>query len=450
MRIRLWSVYVIAVATGLGILCFQLAWLRNAIKVTESNFYNRATIALERSVNLYLIQRNKNNEQSPLYYVNLEKARPGDSIDVFPQLYKDPSGVLIHYKPKFVHLRTNDELQIALIMARIGLTNSNDTISLSNIRTLFTQQLNTDKILQPFILAFRPHWPADERYSMARIGYTESPMDIAAIFPERNAWLVKDMVYPFVISFSLILLTGGGLLYIGRNVWQQKRLDDIKNDFINNMTHELKTPIAILKATHEVLYDFDEIGDREKTKRYLQLNITELNRLEENVSRVLDITRYENGDVQMELSHVDINYLIISVIAKFATIHSARFITWFNYEITSIKTDAHAIETIVHNLIDNAIKYNDNIDPWVNVSVIVKEHSWTLIVSDNGNGIPRQHLPYIFDKFYRVPTGNVHTKKGYGLGLSYSRILVQGLGGTIAVQNAHPTGTIFIIEFPFK
>lgn len=450
MRVRLWSVYVIAVATGLGILCFQLAWLRNAIRVTESNFYNRATIALERSVNVYLIQQNKNNDQSPLYYVNLEKAGPNDSIDVFPQLYKDPFGVLVHYKPKFIHLRTNDELQIALIMARIGLTNTNDTISLTAIRTIFTQQLIADDILQPFILAFRPHWPSGERYSIARIGYTESSMDIAAIFPERNAWLAKDMIYPFAISFSLILLTGGGLLYIGRNVWQQKRLDDIKNDFINNMTHELKTPIAILKATHEVLFDFDEIEDKEKTKRYLQLNITELNRLEENVSRVLDITRYENGNVQMQFSHVDLNSLVSSVISKFDTIYSTRFITQINDNLSSIKTDAHAIETIVHNLIDNAIKYNHNTDPWVKVSVTVREHSWNLIVSDNGNGIPRHHLPFIFDKFYRVPTGNVHTKKGYGLGLSYSRILVQELGGTIAVQNACPTGTIFIIEFPFK
>jgi K+-sensing histidine kinase KdpD len=258
------------------------------------------------------------------------------------------------------------------------------------------------------------------------------------------------MIFPFTISFSLILLTAGGLLYIGRNVWQQSQLDDIKNDFINNMTHELKTPIAILKATHEVLYDFDEIEDKEKTKRYLKLNITELNRLEENVSRVLDITRYENGNVQMQLSYVDLNSLVTSVIAKFATISSTRFITQFNDEITSIKTDAHAIETIVHNLVDNAIKYNHNIDPWVKVNVTTKEHSWTLVVSDNGNGIPKHHLPYIFDKFYRVPTGNVHTKKGYGLGLSYSRILVQKLGGTIAVQNGHPTGTLFIIEFPLK
>jgi signal transduction histidine kinase len=450
MRIRLWSVYVIAVVTGLGILCFQLAWLRNAIRVTESNFYNRATIALERSVNLYLIQRNKNNEQSPLYYINLEKAGPRDSIDVFPQPYKDPSGVLIHYKPKFVHLRTNDELQIALIMARIGLTNSNDTISLTSIRALFSQQLNTDEILQPFILAFRPDWPSNERYSVARIGYTESPMDIAAIFPERNAWLVKEMIFPFAISFSLILLTGGGLLYIGRNVWQQKRLDDIKNDFINNMTHELKTPIAILKATHEILCDFGEIENKEKTKRYLNLNINELNRLEENVSRVLDITRYENGNVQMQLSRVDLISLVKSVITKFAAISSTRFITRFHGEITSVKTDAHAIETIVHNLIDNAIKYNHNIDPFVKVIITAQERSWTLIVLDNGNGIPQHHLPYIFDKFYRVPTGNIYTEKGYGLGLSYSRILVQELGGTISVQNAHPTGTSFIIEFPLK
>jgi two-component system, OmpR family, phosphate regulon sensor histidine kinase PhoR len=450
MRIRLWSVYVIAVATGLGILCFQLAWLRNAIMVTESNFYSRATIALERSVNLYLIRQNKNNEQSPLYYVNLEKAGPGDSIDVFPQSYKDPSGVLIHYKPKFVHLRTNDELQIALIMARIGLANSNDTISLTAISALYTQQISADEILQPFTLAFRSAWPSDERYSMVRIGYTESPMDIAAIFPERNAWLAKEMIYPFAISFSLILLTGGGLLYIGRNVWQQKKLDDIKNDFINNMTHELKTPIAILKATHEVLYDFDEINDRDKTKRYLQLNITELNRLEENVSRVLDITRYENGNVPMQLSCVNLNSLVTAVITKFATISDTRFITRFNGEITSIKTDAHAIETILHNLIDNAIKYNHHIDALVKVSVTARENSWTLFISDNGDGIPKHHLPYIFDKFYRVPTGNVHTKKGYGLGLSYSRILVQGLGGTIDVQNAYPTGTLFIIEFPFK
>jgi K+-sensing histidine kinase KdpD len=239
------------------------------------------------------------------------------------------------------------------------------------------------------------------------------------------------------------------LFYIGRNVWHQKRLDDIKNDFINNMTHELKTPIAILKTTHEVLYNLGESEDPEKTRRYLKLNINELDRLEENVSRVLDITRYENGTVQMQLFPVNLQGLVTSVITKFAAISRTKFVTRFVGEVTAIKTDAHAIETIVHNLIDNAIKYNHENDPFVKVSVIAAARSWSLIVQDNGTGIPKIHLPHIFDKFYRVPTGNVHTEKGYGLGLSYSRILVQGLGGTISVQNAHPTGTIFIIEFPF-
>lgn len=449
MRIRIWSVYLIAVATGLGILCFQLSWLWNAHQVNEANFYSRATTALERSVNLYLIQRNMNNEQSPLYYINFEKAGPGDSLDVFPQTYKDSAGALIHYKPQFVHIRTNDELQIALIMARIGLTNSNDTISLEFVRTIFGQQLSVDGLLQPFRLLFRPNWPLQGKYCVAHIGYTKSDKDIAAIFPARNAWLMKEMMFPFAISFSLILLTGGGLFYIGRNVWQQKRFDDIKNDFINNMTHELKTPIAILKTTHEVLYDLGESEDREKTKRYLELNIKELNRLEENVSRVLDITHYENGNVQMQISQVDLQSLITSVITKFAVITNTRFITVFDGETTSIKTDAHALETIIHNLVDNAIKYNHNNHPVVEIRVAANKRLWTLVVHDNGPGIPENHLPYIFDKFYRVPTGNVHTEKGYGLGLSYTRILVQGLGGTIAVQNVQPTGTKFIIEFPF-
>ena len=449
MRIRIWSVYLIAVATGLGILCFQLAWLWNAHQVNEANFYSRATTALERSVNLYLIQRNMNNEQSPLYYINFQKAGPGDSLDVFPQTFKDATGAPIRYKPQFIHIRTNDELQIALIMARIGLTNSNDTISLAAIHTIFAQQLAVDGLLQPFKLSLRRNWPLQEKYSVAHIGYTNSDKDLAAVFPARNAWLMKEMVFPFAVSFSLILLTGGGLFYIGRNVWQQKRFDDIKNDFINNMTHELKTPIAILKTTHEVLYDLGEIEDREKTKRYLALNSKELDRLEENVHRVLDITHYENGNVQMVFSQVDLPALITSVTTKFAVITSTRFITRYDGETTSVKTDAHALETIVHNLIDNAIKYNHKSDPVVEIRITAHKGSWSLMVIDNGPGIPENHWPFIFDKFYRVPTGNVHTEKGYGLGLSYTRILVQELGGTIGVKNAQPTGTKFIIEFPY-
>jgi len=450
MRMRTWSVYFIAVATGLGILCFQLSWLWNAYQVIETNFYSRATTALERSVNLYLIQRNMNNEQSPLYYINFEKAGPGDSLDVFPLPHKDSTGALIRYKPQFVHIRTNDELQIAIIMARIGLTNSTDTISLEAVRAIFSQRLAVDGLLQPFTLAFRRNWPLNKQYSVARIGYTESAKDIAAIFPARNAWLLKEMMYPFAISVSLILLTAGGLFYIGRNVWRQKRFDDIKNDFINNMTHELKTPISILKTTHEVLYNLGEIEDREKTRRYLNLNINELNRLEENVRRVLDITRYENGNVEMLLTFVDLQLLITSVIDKFTAITNTKFIARFNGEVSSVRTDAHAIETILHNLVDNAIKYNHQIIPVVEVSALCNERSWTLIVHDNGPGIPENHLPYIFDKFYRIPAGNLYSEKGYGLGLSYTRILVKGLGGTIIVQKVKPSGTKFIIEFPFQ
>lgn len=448
MRIRIWSVYLIAVATGMGILCFQLSWLWNAYQVNEANFYSRATTALERSVNLYLIQRNMNNEQSPLYYINFEKAGPGDSLDVFPQVYKDSAGALVRYKPQFIHIRTNDELQIALIMARIGLTNSDDTISLSSLCTIFKQQLAVDGLLQPFTLTVRRNWPVHGKYSVARIGYTASDKDVAAGFPARKAWLLKKMMVPFTISFSLILLTGSGLFYIGRNVWQQKRFNDIKNDFINNMTHELKTPISILKTTHEVLYNLGESVDLEKTHRYLELNIKELDRLEENVGRVLDITRYENGNVQMQLSHVHLPELLASVITKFRVISNTRFVTRIDDGVTMVTTDAHALETIVHNLVDNAVKYNHRELPVVEIGAGINKRSWVLVVADNGPGIPENHLPFIFDKFYRVPTGNVHAEKGYGLGLSYTRILVQGLGGTIAVQNRQPAGIKFTIEFP--
>ena len=215
------------------------------------------------------------------------------------------------------------------------------------------------------------------------------------------------------------------------------------------MTHELKTPIATITVAIEGMQKFNVLQDVEKTQRYLQTSRNELLRLNDLVTKVLDIASFENKTIELVKDTIDINVLIENIIASEKT-KTTRLIN-ITYkkanDLNYINADTIHFRNVLANLIDNAVKYSN--EP-VEIVITVKKsaNNITVSVKDNGIGIPSTHLNQVFDKFHRVPTGNVHNVKGTGLGLSYVKYIVEAHGGTIAVKSEVNKGSEFVVTLP--
>jgi signal transduction histidine kinase len=270
-----------------------------------------------------------------------------------------------------------------------------------------------------------------------------------AVFKAPQYSVMKSMLIDLSLSLLLILLTGFCFLYVYRTILEQKNLAILKDDFINNMTHELKTPIATITVAIEGLQNFNVLNDPEKTQRYLQTSREQLDRLNELVTKVLNVAAFENKDIDLHIQEVNVDDMINNIITseKVRTKKQVN-ISYINQDnVATIYADKLHLNNVLLNLVDNAIKYaGDTVD--VDIKVYRSEDHVVFSVKDNGIGIPAEHINQIFDKFYRVPTGNIHNIKGTGLGLSYVKYIAEAHGGTITVKSNIGTGSEFIVTLP--
>jgi signal transduction histidine kinase len=275
------------------------------------------------------------------------------------------------------------------------------------------------------------------------------PLFLRATFRQVQFAVIKGMVITLICSVLLILLTIYCFYYIIHTLNQQKRLAELKDDFINNMTHELKTPIATITVAIEGLQKFNGLNDPDKTQRYLQTSRNELNRLNELVTKALNVAAFENNEITLVKEKIDIDTLIDEVIASEKLKAGKEVsITYTNKTgIKYINADLLHLRNVIINLIDNAIKYS-NEPVTVHIDLQPNANKVQLSVKDKGIGIPASHINHIFDKFHRVPTGNLHNVKGTGLGLSYVKYIIEAHKGTIMVKSDINAGTEFTVTLP--
>jgi two-component system, OmpR family, phosphate regulon sensor histidine kinase PhoR len=276
--------------------------------------------------------------------------------------------------------------------------------------------------------------------------------------PVRQYSLTLENVPPLLVRriapeifFSIILtaLTGSAFFLMFRNIRSQQRLVDSKNDFINNVTHELKTPVATVSVALEAIQNFNVNADPQLTVDYLEIAQRELKRLNEITDRILKTSVLEN-DIVVTRETTDLNDLISNMLKDMSIIFQERG-AQVNYSTEgsnfALHCDAYKLYQMVENLIDNALKYSRG-NAGIEIALYGTEKFLTLTVRDNGIGIPKEFHEKVFDKFFRVPTGDVHTIKGYGLGLNYVHNLVRALGGIISVDSETGKGTCLTLKFP--
>jgi two-component system phosphate regulon sensor histidine kinase PhoR len=276
------------------------------------------------------------------------------------------------------------------------------------------------------------------------------PHYLSVYFPNEKTYILKTMWFMLSGSAVLILVIIFAFYYTVSAILHQKKLSDIKNDFINNMTHELKTPISTISLACEVLNDHSFEKSEEKKKSYVSIIRDENQRLAVLVENVLQTAILDRGEFKLKIQEIDVHDVIRQALGNAQLMVEKRegqIITSLNAGQNIIRADRVHLVNIIYNLIDNAVKYSQE-RPVIKVNTSNHNHSICISVEDNGTGISRENLKKIFDRFYRVPAGNIHNVKGFGLGLSYVKAVAEKHGGTVDVESEVGKGSIFCVTLP--
>ena len=276
---------------------------------------------------------------------------------------------------------------------------------------------------------------------------------IALYFPGDGYYnRLSESKFILLSSVALILIIIGSFYFTISTIFRQKKLSEVKNDFINNMTHEFKTPISTISLAGEVLSD-NSIEKTDETKeRYLHIIRNENKRLGGMVENILQAATLDKGELKLKIQEVDLHQVIKDVLQSLALqIQSKQgeASTQLNAQRYSIFADKMHIGNIIYNLVDNALKYTDA-PPRIEINTESTKADLVITVKDNGIGIKKEDQKKIFDTFYRVHTGNIHNVKGFGLGLSYVKAVVEKHGGHIEVESELGKGSTFIVYLPFS
>ena len=282
--------------------------------------------------------------------------------------------------------------------------------------------------------------------------FSSSEHDVYRLTTEPLGNLVlRQMAGILTTSLVILLILGFSFWYLIRTILRQKTLEEMKSDFTNNITHELKTPIAVAYAATDALLNFHQADDPGKRERYLHICQEQLGRLGGLVEQILSMSMERRKTFRLRLEEVRLADLLPSLIElhKLKADKPVHITLDIVPEDLTVTADRTHLANIVSNLLDNAVKYSrDRADITVRCRRTETDgRTWAEInVADHGIGIARDRQPHVFDKFYRVPTGNLHEVKGYGLGLFYVKTMVEKHGGTVEVKSEPDKGSEFIVR----
>ena len=470
------SIVLMALAIG-ALIAFQTFWLRKNYQEEQQTLRIQTNVLFREAV--FESQASRIQLDTT---INIRRAAAGPAIRVVSALqsrYRDSTSpnrkakgrVFIslegpHRRSDTVIALRNDTLAFRRLSATPGekafikilesAEGMKDSLTIKEISDKYAAMLKREGINLPFLISrfdgvrrdeFIP--PELEEANEVSIGLVK-PVTFRVDVDNTTGYVLRKMSSSIIVSVLLVALTVASFLLLLRNLIQQQRLTTMKNDFISNITHELRTPIATVSVAIEALKNFNALSDPARTKEYLDISGSELQRLSLLVDKVLKLSMFEKHQIELKNDAFDMKNLVEEVIATMRLqFEKAGAQVNFQTEGNDFNTRADRVHitSIVFNLLDNALKYS-KANPKVDVQLTSTADSMVLSVADNGIGILPEHQKKIFEKFYRVQSGNTHNVKGYGLGLSYVSYVVERHYGSIEVKSTIGEGSRFIIKLP--
>ncbi len=414
-RITLRIIIILAAVSIVGITATQIYWVRKAFDLKENQFNRDVTTALTQvSSKILEITKTPSPANNPVtqltsnYFVVLVNGSIDNNLLEFLLL------------TEFEKRNITADFEYGVY----------DCIDKCMVGGNYT---SPGKIATHVNFTELPAWKNDGYYFGVQF-----PMVEATLISQMGIWGFSSIVLLIVIFFFVYTLLV---------ILKQKRLSEIQKDFINNMTHEFKTPLSTIAISTSVLKDPTIIHTPERLLNYATIIENENQRLQQQVERVLQMARLETEDLGLKKEKHDVHHLIKEATSNNLITAKASISLLLEANQTEVNVDKLHIINVIFNLLDNAIKYNLNV-PSISIRTFNSEEKICLEVKDNGMGISAEEQKKIFHRFYRVPTGNLHNIKGFGLGLSYVKLIVDAHKGKINVTSEAGNGSCFLIELP--
>ncbi len=454
MNRRLFIFVVILMGISMaGIILLQLFWIRNAISIREEHFNKTVNLALRETSEKLESHENILLLDEKIYDYGRPSIRAGFIPDSNTSqkilIYGDSS----HSTSYSYSLSTEGNSDVIVEVwsetdDSIGVIEYKHEITADSIRH-HVSRLRTDVKIDTLSKVFT--------HDIIYIGddddtIIEGSNLLIVQFPGRNIHLLKSMAWTLSGSLLLTLIILATFAITIFMILRQKKLSDIKSDFINNMTHELKTPIATVSLAVDSINSPKIINEEKEVRYYTGIIREEIRRMNKQVESVLRMSLLDKHELEFNLIETDIHELIDRAVSKVSLLLNER-----NGEIevdakaedAHVKIDPDHFTNALLNLLDNAIKYSED-EPQIVISTMNMDDGLTISVKDHGMGMSKEVQQKIFDKFYRKSSGNIHNIKGFGLGLSYVKAIVEAFGGSISVKSEAGKGSTFNIFLPKK
>ncbi len=277
---------------------------------------------------------------------------------------------------------------------------------------------------------------------------------LIVVIPSIKKLVLQSLKWPIIMSGGFTIIIMLAFYVTVRTMLRQKKLGEIKNDFINNMTHEFKTPIATISLAVDAMRNEKVIQDRQKLGYFSDIIKEENQRMNRQVETILKASQLEKNEVDLNLKPLHLHEIIKDVVDNFSLqleIKNGMVELDLSAKNDLVDGDEVHFSNLVNNLVDNAVKYaKENVPPVIRLSTQSNGKYFTMRIEDNGIGMNRETVKRIFERFYRAHTGNVHNVKGFGLGLSYVKTMVEAHDGDIRAESVLGKGTTFTVDLPLK
>jgi two-component system phosphate regulon sensor histidine kinase PhoR len=272
-------------------------------------------------------------------------------------------------------------------------------------------------------------------------------------FPCKTNYIIRSMWLIIITSLAFVMILVGAFGASFYIIFRQKKIDLLKNDFINNMTHEFKTPVATISLASQMLKEKSISEKPEKIARYAEMIEEENKRLSGHIENVLQAARFDRGEFKLKIEKIDINHLLNDIVESLrfrVENEDGTIAAFFNAQNPTVEGDLSHLSNGFYNVIENAIKYRKESSLKIEVSTKNTPKGVLISVKDNGIGISKENQRMVFDRFYRVPTGNIHNVKGFGLGLSYVKLIADAHQGKLTLESELNVGSRFDLFLPFR
>lgn len=349
------------------------------------------------------------------------------------------------------------EQNLDSLVGQILVSMKQDTLNMTKLDSLLQTELQRKKIGIDYGLLYNHSGKGEQRVNsgileeaalQTRSKSTWLPQNssLTLFFNNETATILKSNMIGLLLSTLLMAAVIGCLLFLLKIINDQKQLAEIKNDLISNITHEFKTPISTIRVAMEGILNFNSGNDPEKAKNYARTSTEQVEKLNNMVEKLLETATLTGNQLKLEKEEVYLATVLKSLVQKYSTLAAHKTLNFkANREDIKIYADPFHLENALSNIIDNAVKYGGD-----NIEADLKFETGRAVVSimDSGNSMSKAEVSQIFDKFYRIPKGNTHDVKGFGIGLYYSKQIIERHGGNIKVEVNK--NTTFIVELPYE